>query len=106
MFTIKQHDNVSGSCRKTRADKNLANAAAYLDMRTLFVVEFVSTQSFNFKVTSRPPAAPRARNRQNTFHFIKNVHILFTFLPPRLDHEKDSERDRARYRKINIEEEI
>jgi hypothetical protein len=103
MFTIKQHDNVSGSGRKTRADKDLANATAYLDMPTLFVIEFVSAQSFNFKVTPRPPAAPQARNRQNTFHFIKSVQILFTFLPPRLDHEKNSERDRDRYRKRNRE---
>ena len=88
MLTIKQHDNVSDSGRKTRADKDLANATAYLDMPTLSVIEFVPTQSFNFKVTPRPPAAPQARNLQNAFDVMKRVQILYTFLPPRLDHAR------------------
>jgi len=88
MFTIKQHDDVTGSSRKTRMDKDLANATACLDMPTFSAIESFSTQSFNFKVTSRPVAAPQARNLHNAFDVMKRVQILFTFLPPRLDHAR------------------
>ncbi len=43
MIVIKQHDNVSGSSRKTRADMDLANATTCLDMFALFVIESFST---------------------------------------------------------------
>ncbi len=49
MFVIKQHDNVVGSGRKTRVDKDLANATTCLDMFALSVIDSFSTQSFNFK---------------------------------------------------------
>ncbi len=51
MLVIKQHDNASGFGRKTRVDKDLANATTCLDMFALFVIESFSTQSFNFKFT-------------------------------------------------------
>jgi hypothetical protein len=51
MFIIKHHDNVFGSGRKTRVDKDLANATIILDMSALSVIETFSTHSFNFKLT-------------------------------------------------------
>ncbi len=39
-------------------------------------------------MTSRPVAAPQARNLQKAFDVMKRIHILFIFLPPRLDHAR------------------
>ena len=43
LFVIKQHDNISGSGRKTRVDKDMANATACMDMTALSVIEAFST---------------------------------------------------------------
>ena len=88
MFIIKQHENVTGSGRKTRVDKDLANATACLDMPALSVIESFSTQYFNFKVTSRPSAAPQARSLQNAFEVLKRTQTSYTCLPPRLEHAR------------------
>ena len=88
MFVIKQHDNVSGSGRKTRVDKDLANATTCLDMSALSVIESFSTQSFNFKLTSKPTAAPQARTLLDAFEVLKRTQASYVFLPPRLAHAR------------------
>ena len=52
LFIIKQHDNVSGPGRKTRVDKDMANATTCMDMMALSVIESFSTQYFTFKLTA------------------------------------------------------
>ena len=43
-FIIKQQDNVSSSGRKTRVDKDIANATACMDLSAISVIESYSTQ--------------------------------------------------------------
>jgi len=86
MFIIKQHGNVTGSGRKTRVDKDLANATPCLDMTVLSVCESFPTQYFTFKINSRPTAIPQARSLQNAFKIMRRTQTLFDFWPPRLDH--------------------
>jgi len=88
MFIIKQHDNVSGSGRKTRVDKDLANATDCMDMTALSVIEAFSTQFFTFKVTSQPAETPQARTLLNAFEVLKQTQLSFVFLPPRLEHAR------------------
>ena len=88
MFVIKQHDNVSGSGRKTRVDKDLANATACLDMFALSMIESFSTLSFNFKLTSKPTVAPQGRSLLNAFEVLKRTQTTYVCLPPRLEHTR------------------
>jgi hypothetical protein len=50
MFIIKQQDNVSGYGRKTRVDKDIANATACMDLSAMPVIESYSTQYFFLQV--------------------------------------------------------
>ena len=88
MFIIKQHDNVRGSGRKTRVDKDLANATSCLDMTVLSISESFSAQYFTFKITSRHAAIPPARSLQTAFEVMTHeAHSYINrFLPPRLGH--------------------
>jgi hypothetical protein len=88
MFVIKQHDNVSGSGRKTRVDKDLANATTCLDMFALYVIESFSTPSFNFKLTSKLTVAPQARSLLNAFEVLKRTQTTYVCLAPRLEHAR------------------
>ncbi len=49
---IKQHDDVSCFGRKTRVDKDLANATACLDLNVMSSIETFLNRYFTFKVTS------------------------------------------------------
>jgi hypothetical protein len=88
MFVIKQHDNISGSGRKTRVDKDLANASACLDMSALSVINSFSKQSFNFKLTSKPAVAPQAKILLNVFEVLKRTQTTYVSFPPRLEHAR------------------
>jgi hypothetical protein len=88
MFVIKQRDNVSCSGRKTRVDNDLANATTCLHMFAIFVIKSFSTQSFNFKLTSKPTVAPQARSLLNAFEVLKRNHTTYLCLPPRLEHAR------------------
>ena len=88
MYIIKQPDNVSGFGRKTRADKDLANVAACMDMTALSVIEAFSTYFFTFKVTSQPAETPQARSLLNAFEVLKHTQVSFVFLPPRPEHAR------------------
>ena len=88
MFVIKQHDNISGSGRKTRVDKDMANATACMDMTALSVIEAFSTQYFSFKLTCKPAETPQARNLRNAFEVLKQSQVSYAFLPPRLEHAR------------------
>jgi hypothetical protein len=88
MYIIKQHDIVSGSGRKTRVDKDLANATACMDLSVISVIESFSTQYFTFKLTSLPTEAPQATSLLNAFEVMRRVQTSFVFLPPRLDHSR------------------
>jgi hypothetical protein len=43
MFCMKQKDTITGSGRKARVDKDLANAAACLDRKCMSVIDLFST---------------------------------------------------------------
>jgi hypothetical protein len=88
LFVIKQHDNISGSGRKTRVDKDMANATACMDMTALSVIEAFSTQYFSFKLTCKPAETSQARNLRNAFEVLKQSQVSYAFLPPRLEHAR------------------
>jgi hypothetical protein len=91
MYCMQQEESTSGSGRKKRVDKDLANATACLDLTCMFVVESFSTLSFRFKLISAetPAATARARADQvNPFERMMNMQANYTFLPPLLTHER------------------
>jgi hypothetical protein len=91
MFCMRQQESTSVSGRKTRVDKELANATAFLDYTVWFVIEPFSTQSFHFKIkfAQTPNVASSSRAAQvNPFNVMMQAHTNFTFLPPLLTHER------------------
>ena len=91
MFCMQQEESTSGSGRKKRVDKDLANATACLDCTCMFVVESFSTQSFRFRIipAETPAAAAPTRAQQvNPFERMMQSQANYTFLPPLLTHER------------------
>jgi hypothetical protein len=91
MYCMQQEESTSGSGRKARVNKDLANATACLDYTVMFVIESFFTNSFRFKIipAEAERAAPSARaERVNPFHMMMHSQTNFTFLPPLLAHER------------------
>jgi hypothetical protein len=57
MFCLKQQGIVNGPGKKSRVDKEMANATACLDYNVSFVVDSFSTHSFYFEICSLPRQA-------------------------------------------------
>ena len=90
MYCMQQQESASGSGRKARIDKELANATACLDCTVLFVIESFSTQSFRFKMICAETPAPTAPARAvlNPFNMMMQSQANYTCLPPLLTHER------------------
>ena len=88
MFCAKQPEFAQPeSCSK----KEIANATACLDYKTIFVIELFSTQSFHFKFVSPAPStklAASSRAQVNPFNIMMNARSNFAFLPPLLKYER------------------
>ena len=87
MFCLKQQDTVTGSGKKSRVDKEMANATACLDYNVSLVVDSFSTHSFHFKICSLPRQAT-VRPVVNPFEIIMQSRTAFVSLPPRLGHQR------------------
>ncbi len=87
LFCMKHEDTVTGSGKKIRVDKEMANATACLDYKVSFVTESFSTQKFTFKVVSLPKE-PQAKPVINPLTIIMQSRTTFLSLPPRLVHQR------------------
>jgi hypothetical protein len=91
MFCIQQEESTSGSGRKARVNKDLANATACLDCTVTFVIESFSTYSFRFKLipVETPDLSSLERaERVNPFQMMMQAQADHSFLPPLLAHER------------------
>jgi len=87
MFCVKQQDTVTGSGKKARVDKEMANATACLEYSVSFVIDSFSTNSFYFKIFSLPRQAT-VRPVVNPLQVLMQSRATFVSLPPRLDHQR------------------
>jgi len=87
MFCLKQHDTVTGSGKKSRVDKKMANATTCLDYNVSLLVDSFSTHSFHFKICSLPRQAT-VRPVVNPFDIIMQRRTAFVSLPPRPGHHR------------------
>ncbi len=87
MFCVKQQDTLTGSGKKARVDKEMADATTCLDYSVSLVVDAFSTHSFHFKIFSLPKHAT-VRPVVNPFEIIMQSRTAFVSLPPRLSHQR------------------
>ena len=87
MFCVKQQDNITSSGKKTRVEKELANATSCLDLTVMSVIDAFSTLHFTFKISSLPTATrPPLPNTVDPFVIMRRTQTSFVTLPPRLVH--------------------
>jgi hypothetical protein len=89
MFCVKQQDNITSLGKKSRFEKELANATTCLDLTMMSVIDAFSTLHFAFKISSLPTATrPPLPSEVDPFVIMRRTQTVLVTLPPRLVHCK------------------